>query len=449
MASLAGLLKAKGYRVTGTDTATYTPMSTQLELLGIKPSIGYDPVNLDPRPDLVIIGNVIRRDNLEARATIEKQIPYLSMPQALSELFLKDKESIVVTGTHGKTTTSNIIAWLLEYAGTKPSFLIGGVGINFGESYKLAGGKYFVTEGDEYDTAFFDKGPKFLHYRPKYATITSIEFDHADIYKDLAQIKRSFTRFIEIIPTDGLCIINADSNEIPDILKGAHCKIATYGFSAHADYRISSQDRAGTKFTIFHAGKESDFTMALAGRHNGSNAVAALALLTELGVDDHILSKGMALFKGVKRRQEVRGVVNSVTVIDDFAHHPTAIRETIDAIRARYAHGRLWAIFEPRSNTSRRNIFEAELASSFKNADKTIIADVFHATDIPEAERLKPETVVEAINNHGGSAYFIPGTDNIVEFVVNNAVQGDTILVMSNGAFDNIHEKLITGIGKK
>lgn len=478
MGSLAGLLKAKGYTVTGTDEAIYPPMSTQLEALGIKPNVGYGANNLEPGPDLVIVGNVITKDNPEVKAVMERQIPYLSMPQAVSQIFLEGKESIVITGTHGKTTTANILAWLLNYAGADPGFLIGGVGINFGTSYRYANGKYFVIEGDEYDTAFFDKGPKFLHYRPKYAIISSIEFDHADIYKNLGQIKGSFAKFLEIIPTDGLCVVSADAAEITDILYHAHCKVVTYGFSEQAEYRIvchcerpkdakqspagkvtpgdcfgadapRNDMRADNRFAITNSGAKHEFATPIAGRHNLSNTAAALALLMEIGIDAGILAEGLKTFKGVKRRQEVRGVISSITVIDDFAHHPTAIRETIQAVKARYRSGRVWAIFEPRSNTTRRNIFEKELASSLGEADNAIIAGVFHAEGIPKGDRLNPEAVVRAISDRGCSAHFIPQTAYIVEFVVRNVLPGDTILVMSNGAFDNIHEKIIDGLKKR
>lgn len=450
MGSLAGLLKAKGYTVTGSDQAIYPPMSTQLKQLGIEPCQGFDPKNLEPRPDLVIVGNVIRKENPEAMAVLEEQIPYLSMPQAISQLFLQDNDSIVVTGTHGKTTTANIVAWLLESLDQDPSFMIGGVGLNFGKSFRSADGKYFVIEGDEYDTAFFDKESKFLHYCPQYAIISSIEFDHADIFKNLSQIKKSFAKFIELIPADGICVINADDKEVADIAHHAHCRITTYGFSDNADYRIKMGkiDRNGTHFTISDGGKEADFIVPLAGRHNVLNATAAIVLLLKMGFDVKALGDGLKGFKGVRRRQEERGIVDSVTVIDDFAHHPTAIRETVHAVKEKYAPSRIWAIFEPRSNTTRRKIFEKDLSSSFTSADKVIIANIFHSENIPECERLDPEKVVSEINRDGGDSYYIDNTDGIVDFIIKNIQPNDVILVMSNGAFDNIHEKIIDGLKK-
>lgn len=455
MGSLAGLLLEKGYKVTGTDQAIYPPMSTQLENLGIKPSIGFDPKNLEPKPDLVVVGNVISKDNPEMLSVIDKKILYLSMPQLLSNLFIEGKDSIVVTGTHGKTTTANLVSWLLDHAGTNPGFMIGGVGINFGKSYRYTDSKYFVVEGDEYDTAFFDKGPKFLHYRPKYAIISSIEFDHADIYKNLDHIKESFTNFLKIIPEDGICAVNKDSKEIKSIIHHAKCRVVTYGFSEDSDYIISrsslpqARSPDNIRFDLTHNGKGVTFETPLAGRHNLMNASSALALLLEMGLKESVLADGLKCFKGVKRRQEIRGVADSITVIDDFAHHPTAIRETISAIKDKYKSGRLFAIFEPRSNTTRRKVFEKELGASFDKADVVVIANVFNATKIPEKERLCPETVVNSINDNGGDAHFFEKTDLIIEYVTKNALPNDTVLIMSNGSFDNIHERLLKLIGRQ
>lgn len=450
MGSLAGLLKSKGYKVTGSDQNVYPPMSTQLEKLGIQPFAGYKPSNLDVRPDLVIVGNVVRKDNPEVVAVLDRKIPYLSLPQALANIFLKDQDPIVVTGTHGKTTTANILAWLLEHAKAKPSFLIGGVGLNFGKSYRYSAGKYFVIEGDEYDTAFFDKGPKFLHYKPKFAIIGSIEFDHADIYKDLDHIKEAFKKFVELIPSSGLCLVGIDSSATKDIIKFAACKTITYGFSKDAECRITNYKPTdlGSNFDVTYSGKSISFSLPLSGRHNALNAAAALILLLELGFDAKKLSDGLKKFIGVKRRQEVKGVVDSITVIDDFAHHPTAIRETVMAMKAKYKSGRLWAIFEPRSNTTRRKIFEKDFASAFSEADETIIAEVFNVAGLSKEERLDPENVVAGINKAGGSAHYIRSTDEIVRFVTEKAKQGDTILVMSNGAFDDIHNKLLINLKK-
>lgn len=448
MASLAGLLKAKGYTVTGSDIASYPPMSTQLERMGISPSIGWSEKNLVPAPDLVIIGNVIRRDNPEAQGVIKRKLPYLSMPKAVAEIFLKDKQSIVVAGTHGKTTTSHLIAWLLEYAGKDPSFLIGGVGLNFGEGFKLGGGDYFVIEGDEYDTAFFDKGPKFLHYKPRYAIINSIEFDHADIYKDLYHIKTSFEQFAKIIQKDGLLAINGDSETVKSVAKSTASRVLSWGFCNGVDYRISGITCKGglTRFTLSHKNTNISFESPLVGRHNISNASSAIILLREMGIPDKVLAEGVKLFKGVKRRQEVRATINGITLIDDFAHHPTAIAETIDAVRMNYPGRKIFGIFEPRSNTARRNIFEVELVRALGKADVAIIAEVFHSSDIKEDERLNPQKVADAVNKNGGEAHFISRTDEIAAFTAGRAEPGDIVLIMSNGDFDNINEKLIQAL---
>lgn len=448
MGSLAGLFKEKGYRVTGSDSACYPPISNQLENLGIKPMLGYSADNLKGRPDLVIIGNVIPKSNPEAAYVLANNIPYISMPEAVEKSFLADKESIVITGTHGKTTTSNITAWLLDYAGKNPGFLIGGVGLNFGKSYRYTDSNYFVIEGDEYDTAFFDKGPKFLHYRPKYAIISSLEFDHADIYKDLKHVQSSFAKLLQIVPKDGICLVNADSESIKEISDNAQCKLITYGFSKEADYRLEAS-LDNSDFTIHHAGNRFFFETPLIGRHNILNAASAIIILMQIGIAPELLASGLKEFKGVKRRQEVRAIVNDIQVIDDFAHHPTAILETIDGFKTKYPEKRLWAIFEPRSNTTRRKVFQGDLATAFDKADKVIISDVFHSADIRENERLDPVELVSSINKNGDDAFFITKTDYIIEFLVRNAQPGDIMLIMSNGAFDNIHEKLISELKKR
>lgn len=450
MGALAGLLVAKGFKVTGSDKTAYPPMSDQLKELGIDIKIGFRPENIGLKTDLVIIGNVIRKDNPEAVAVIEKKIPYMSMPKAVAEFFLKDKISLVVTGTHGKTTTTNILAWLLEYAGKKPSFLIGGAGLNFGTSYRYTDGKYFVIEGDEYDTAFFDKGPKFLHYRPFGAIIGSVEFDHADIYRDLEHVKSSFEKFIKLPPKDGVLVANADYKNVIDILGYAKCTCLRYGYSTNCGGTIELIGEEGdfTAFNINYHGKKIKFLSPLMGRHNVSNAAAAIILLLGLGFEPKILVEGLKLFKGVKKRQELKGCINGVMIIDDFAHHPTAIKETIDAVRSRFG-GKIWAIFEPRSNTSRRNIFQEELALAMGSADNAIIAGVFHSEDIPKAERLDPVAVIAGINKGTEGkgprqrAWYLPTADEIVEFLKDKVTRGDVLLVMSNGAFDNIHEKLM------
>ena len=451
MGSLAGLLKGKGYHVTGTDEILYPPMSTQLENLQIIPFQGYTADNLKSKPDLVIVGNVIGRDNPEIQAVLDQEIPYMSMPEAIGKFFLSDRESIVVAGTHGKTTTSNLISWLLTSAGADPSFMIGGVGLNFGASYHISNGRYFVIEGDEYDTAFFDKGSKFLHYQPRYAIISSIEFDHADIFENLDQIKDSFRKFASLIPVDGLCVANADDAAVREVTSGISSPIIKYGFSESADYRVvrHQQDGEWLTFDLLAKGTNHSFRTKMVGRHNLLNILASLALLMELGFQPEDLKGGLETFKGIRRRQEVLDTIHDISVIDDFAHHPTAIRETIDAFRIRYPSGRVWAIFEPRSNTTRRKVFEIDLAEALAQADKVILANIYKKDGIDSDERLNPERVVQLIREHKTSAYFIPRTDFIVEYVIRNVLPGDILLIMSNGAFDNIHQQLIDELKKR
>jgi UDP-N-acetylmuramate: L-alanyl-gamma-D-glutamyl-meso-diaminopimelate ligase len=434
MGSLALLLKEAGHRVTGTDENVYPPMSVQLEKAGIKTFQGYKPENLSRagKIETVIVGNVISRGNPEAETVINSGVPYLSMPQAVSEFFLKDRHSIVVAGTHGKTTTSTLCAWMLESAGLEPGFLIGGVGNNFQVSARIGKPPYFVIEGDEYDTAFFDKGPKFLHYRPQSVILGPVEFDHADIYKDLAHVVSSFEKLVGIIPSDGLLVACADSANTMKIAKKAKCKVVTYGIGKDAGYNPP---------------KTVAKSFPLRGNHNLQNAAGVITLLTELGIGQDKIEKGLKTFKGIKRRQEVRGVVNGITVIDDFAHHPTAISETILAFRKSDPASKLWAIFEPRSNTSKRDIMRNEFAKALSKADVAIIANVFRPEKLPAGVApLNVKELVREIEGAGCNAYNFPNTEKIIDFIAKNAKSGDIILVMSNGGFDNIHERLLSAL---
>lgn len=445
MGSLALLLKEAGHNVTGSDENIYPPMSTQLENAGIKLFNGYKPENLTiVKPNLVIIGNVISRGNPEAEAVLTSGIEYLSMPQAVSKFFLTGRHSIVVAGTHGKTTTATLCAWLLESAGLSPSFLIGGVGKNLGVSACLKNSKYFVIEGDEYDTAFFDKGPKFLHYQPRSVILGPIEFDHADIYKDLAHVMSSFEKLADIIPSDGLLFACADSENTMKIAKRAKCKVITYGVSTKADYRPEKikVSETGTEFQISNF----KFQIPIFGNHNLQNAAGVLGLLLELGIDKEKLAKGLRTFENVKRRQEIRGVVNGITVIDDFAHHPTAIFETIKAMKMKYPKSRLISIFEPRSNTSKRNIFQHEFASAFKGSDIAIIAGIHRPEKVNPDERLDIGMLINEMKKTVPNSYNFATTDEIIEFAAKKAKTGDVVLIMSNGGFDNIHEKLLKRI---
>ncbi|MBU4484806.1 UDP-N-acetylmuramate:L-alanyl-gamma-D-glutamyl-meso-diaminopimelate ligase [bacterium] len=445
MASLAGLLVKSGYKVSGSDLDIYPPMSDLLRNLKVKLFKGYDPKNLKKKPDLAIIGNVIRRDNPEAQAILTESIPYLSMPQTIANLFLKDKISIVIAGTHGKTTTSNLVAWILESAGLDPSFMIGGIGLNFNTNYKLGNGKYFVLEGDEYDTAFFDKGPKFLHYKPSSAILTSIEFDHADIYKDLNQINVSFKKFIDLIPESGNLIACADCQNVLALTPLALAKVSTYGINNESNLHIDSFDfhEKGTTFKVKINGAFHEFNSSLFGVHNLQNSLGAILLCIRLGLEIKSIKDGLASFKGVKRRQEILNSLNGRLVIDDFAHHPTAVKYTIEAIKSHFKGRTVWAIFEPRSNTSRRNIFQSQFAEALSPADKVIVAEVYKSDQLPKDEVLDVKRLIADIRKLGSNANYIKTADEIVNFTNNEAGPEDIFLVMSNGGFDNIHSKLI------
>ena len=440
MGSLALLLKDAGHHLTGSDENVYPPMSVQLEDAGIKIFKGYKVENIKDKPDIIIVGNVISRGNPEVEAVIASGISYISMPQAVARFFLKDRHSVVVAGTHGKTTMSTLCAWLLESAGLSPSFLIGGVGKNFGVSARLKKGSLFVIEGDEYDTAFFDKGPKFLHYEPRSVILGPVEFDHADIYNDLAQLMGSFEKLVAIIRADGLLVACRDSENTMKLASRAKCRVVTYGKSP-SDYCPEAVvvGLNGMQFEL-QCPLRIKFSVPLFGNHNLQNTVGILALLLELGVSPSLLVAGLEKFEGIKRRQEIRGVKRDITIMDDFAHHPTAVRETIVAVRMKYPKARIWAIFEPRSNTSKRNIFQKEFAGAFSGSDFVIIASLYRPEKIPATGRLDVDRLVKEI---GGNAYNFKDTDEIVEFAAKNAHEGDVMLIMSNGGFDNIHEKLL------
>lgn len=452
MASLAGLLKERGYHITGSDQDVYPPMSDQLKDLGIKVYKGYKPENIGKnRPDLVVVGNVIRRDNPEAVFVIESKIPYMSMPQILSEEFLKDKESIVICGTHGKTTTASLMAWMLSSLKDDPGFLIGGIPLNFEKSYHLGGGHHFVIEGDEYDTAFFDKGPKFLHYRPKYAILTSIEFDHADIYKDQAHVEESFRKFISIIPKEGVLVANFDDEVVRRLTMEAKCKVVGYSMNSKTSYnsKIILENDSGAKFKFKGERLDGDFLSPLNGRHNVQNVTAVLTLLDQLEFDQEGMKEGLKDFKGVARRQQIVGESGGIIVIDDFAHHPSAIKETIIAMRSRFSNRRIWAVFEPRSNTSRRNIFQNEFADALSLADLAVIAPVFKKESIPENERLDVNKIIADLKNKQRKAFTFNSSDEIADNIAKMSRENDVVLVMSNGGFDGVHKKILEAIKRK
>ncbi len=447
MASLAGMLKQRGFRVSGSDAAAYPPMSDFLSSLGIEIRQPYAEANLDPRPDLVIVGNAISRGNVELERILDERIPFASLPQVLYEEFLVGREPIVVVGTHGKTTTTSMLSWIFEVAGTSPSFLIGGIAENFGRSFGLGEGRQFLLEGDEYDTAFFDKGPKFLHYFPDAAILTSVEFDHADIYKNLDEVKTAFKRLVNLIPRRGVLIAYDGAENVSEAVARAFCPVERYGFSPQANWQAVDVRFAPeqTTWAVLRNGEPwAKFGFSLAGEFNVLNATAAAAMAAHYGIEPPAIAKALRTFKSVKRRQEVKAEIDGITIIDDFAHHPTAIFETLKALRTRYDGRRLWAILEPRSNTLRRSVFQEELVQSLSAADAVVLAGVFQKnTDaIADSERLDTGAVVERLNQAGKCARQIAEVDAIVATVVPELKSGDVVAILSNGGFGGIYDKL-------
>jgi UDP-N-acetylmuramate: L-alanyl-gamma-D-glutamyl-meso-diaminopimelate ligase len=452
MASLAGMLQQRGYRVTGSDAAAYPPMSDFLAGLGIAVAQPFGAKNLEPRPDLVVVGNAISRGNPELEELLDRRIPFCSLPQLLHDEFLRGKEVLVVAGTHGKTTTTSMLSWIFHSAGMQPSFLIGGIAENFGSSFRLGEGKHFIIEGDEYDTAFFDKGPKFLHYFPDAVILTSVEFDHADIYKDLDAVETAFKRLVNLVPRrgriiafDGVVGDAAESASLDRSLQKTFCPVERYGTSLRSDWRIENLkfDADRTAWSVLHHGKPwGDFEFSLAGEYNVWNATAAAALAFSYGVGKEQIGAALRTFQSVKRRLEVKARVNGITIIDDFAHHPTAIAGTLKALRERYAGARLWAILEPRSNTLRRRVLQADLARSLAFADEIIVADAFRSEAVPEKERLDLPKLAENIQEYGRRARLAPDADAIVDLISPELRPGDVVAILSNGGFGGIYEKL-------
>jgi UDP-N-acetylmuramate: L-alanyl-gamma-D-glutamyl-meso-diaminopimelate ligase len=450
MASLAGLLQLEGHRITGSDKAAYPPMSDVLRELGIPIMEPYAEANLTPTPDLVVIGNALSRGNPEVERVLDERIPFTSMAALLRAEFLTGRESLVVAGTHGKTTTTSMLAWIYQTASRskpelEPSFLIGGVAENFGTSFQLRPTRSFIVEGDEYDTAFFDKGPKFLHYFPDALILTHVEFDHADIYADLAAVKTAFKRLVNLVPRRGLIVAYDANANVTECVDHALCRVERYGFSDSSDWQIRNMRYADgvSRWKVWHEGTLwAELEMQLAGEHNALNATAAAALAFGCGVTKDAIVEGLKTFKSVKRRLEVRAEIGGVTVIEDFAHHPTAIRETLRALRTMYASGRIWAILEPRSNTLRRKVLEADLVASLQMADRVVLAGVYQQQRIPDAERLHPEDVVHALNNAGTPAELLENADAIVDGIAPQLASGDVVAILSNGGFDGIYEKL-------
>jgi len=452
MASLAGMLKTQGHRVTGSDENVYPPMSTQLEQLGIPVSEGYKADNLADRPDIVVVGNAITRGNPELEYVLNQKMYYTSMAAVVEENFIRGRHSIVVAGTHGKTTTTSLMAWALECAGMNPSFLVGGVAENFQSSFRVTAGEYFVIEGDEYDTAYFDKGPKFMHYLPDSVILNNVEFDHADIYRDFDAVKLAFSRLINLIPQNGRLIAGWDSEAVRELSRKAFCPVESFGTSDDARWRATNLDFSGemTSFDVEAGGARFEsYKTPLAGAFNIRNCLAVVACAELLGLDRSAVRNALAEFKSVKRRMEIRAVVDGITIIDDFAHHPTAVRETLFAARQKYPHGRIVAVFEPRSFTAQRKEFQKAFVQSLSEADVVIIAGLFHPERYTAETGISPAEMIGALRDFGRTAEFIEAIDGIVLYLSEMVASGDIVIGMSNGSFGGIHGKLIKELERR
>ncbi|PWU06474.1 MAG: UDP-N-acetylmuramate:L-alanyl-gamma-D-glutamyl-meso-diaminopimelate ligase [Verrucomicrobia bacterium] len=444
MGAVAAAVRERGITVTGSDENIYPPISTFLESQEIYPISGFRAENIPSHADLIVIGNAIRRGNPEVEAVLNRKLLYFSLPEMLKYTFLLKRHNLVVTGTHGKTTTTALLAWILENAQFQPGYLIGGVPNNLGRGACLRDSNYFVIEGDEYDTAFFDKRSKFIHYLPELLIINNIEFDHADIFRDLDEIKTSFRRLVNIVPSEGMILINGDDENCREVTSAAVSPVVEVGFSANASNQIRSLrfEREWAFFELFRQ----EFRLPLIGEFNVRNAAMAISAAHFYGVPFDVIQRALSSFQGVHRRQEIRGEVRKIKVIDDFGHHPTAIRQTLRGLRHKYGPSRIWAVFEPRSNTTRRSVFQHDLPKAFVDADGVLIAQVAAADQIPPAERLDPQQVVHEIVAQGKQAFYEPGANEIVQRLQTLAQEGDVIVVFSNGGFDNIHTKLLEGL---
>ena len=451
MATLAALLKSRGHDVQGSDQHVYPPMSDFLVAEGITTLSGYLPDHITPDIDLVVVGNAISRGNPELEVVLERKVRHCSLPEAIRDHFLWHARSIVLAGTHGKTTTTSLTAWLLTHGGLDPWLLVGGIALNFGDhgsSYRVGRGRDFVIEGDEYDSAFFDKTAKFLKYLPDVAVINNIEFDHADIYADLEAVLLAFQRLVRLVPRNGLLLVGADSPHARALVPTAVSPVETFGLADDATWRARDiEHRDGlTRFTVQRRGEAfGRFESPLLGVHNVRNALAAIAVGTHVGLAPEVLAKGLRGFKGIKRRLETVGIARGVTVLDDFAHHPTAVHETLAALRAGYPGRRVWAVFEPRSASSCRRVFQDDFARAFGAADEVVVAAVFRSS-LPESERLSAEQLVDDLHRASTHARYIPEVDAIVTTIAAEARDGDVIVLMSNGGFGGIHQKLLRAL---
>jgi len=447
MGSAAAALQERGFKVSGSDESVYPPMSIFLEERGIKLHQGYAQENIPAEADVVVVGNAMKRGNPEVEAVLNRKLFYLSLPEVLKNYFLRGKHNLVVTGTHGKTTTTSLLAWIMEKAGRKPGFLIGGIPKNLGQGARLNDSKYFVIEGDEYDSAFFDKRSKFVHYLPELVIVNNIEFDHADIFKDLDEIKLSFKRLLNIVPENGMVLVNGDDHNCVEVAKDCRAQMVEVGFSKNCAQRIRdvAYSTNGSRFKL----GEDVYQIPLIGEFNVRNAAMAVTAARFYDVPKTKIDNALKSFKGIARRQEVRGEAHGVKVIDDFGHHPTAIAQTLEALRHRYHGQRIWAVFEPRSNTTRRAVFQHELPKALKQADGVFISQVARLDQIPEAERLHPEEIVKEISEAGRAAFYEKNADAIVDRIGPLLKEKDVVVVFSNGAFDNIHEKLLKRLQEK
>jgi UDP-N-acetylmuramate: L-alanyl-gamma-D-glutamyl-meso-diaminopimelate ligase len=449
MGALAGMLKESGFEVTGSDHHVYPPMSTFLAERGIQIAEGFRPQNLSHRPDLVVVGNAVSKDNPEVVGMFEMDLPFCSFPQALNRFFIHGKAALTVAGTHGKTTTSALLAWVLSAAGLDPGFMVGGILKNFDRNYNVGTGAYFIVEADEYDTAFFDKGPKFLHYTPSRAILTSVEFDHADIFRDLDHVKKAFLDFVRAMPEEALLVACDAAPDVRDLAAQAPCWVATYGFGASSPWRLEhvSFDPPWTYLEVTARGEPfGTFRTPLMGVHNALNALAVIAVAHDMRLPKDLISRALETFEGIKRRQEVRGIQRGITVIDDFAHHPTEVRETLAAVRAFYGNSRIIAVFEPRTNSSRRKVFQEVYPAAFDDADQVCIRKPPLLEKIPPEDRFSSEQLTRDLESRGKKAFFFADTDAIIDYLIKAAEPADVILIMSNGGFDNIHERLLRGL---
>jgi UDP-N-acetylmuramate: L-alanyl-gamma-D-glutamyl-meso-diaminopimelate ligase len=447
MASAAAALQEKGIRVTGSDQNVYPPMSTFLASRQIDVIPGYAEQNLATKPDLVVIGNAISRGNPEAEYVLDHKLPYCSLPELLKHFFIRGKRSLVIAGTHGKTTTTSLLTWVFEHNGLNPSYLIGGIPNNLGQGARFTESEWFIIEGDEYDTAFFDKRSKFVHYLPEVAVINNLEFDHADIFSNLDAIKTSFKHFIRLVPRNGLLLANGDDTNLAPLLNVTHCPVKRFGLS-EGNAVQAFNIRYGPTATEFEI-PSFKFHLNMVGELNVRNALGVVGVAKHCGLKNHQIQAAFDTFKGIKRRMEVRGIAGGITVVDDFGHHPTAIRETLRALRIKYPHQKIWAVFEPRTNTTRRNIFQTELADSFADADAVVVSQIARLELLAPEERLDPVKLLENLKTAGKSAAYLPDVDSIVSHVAKNAEGGEVVVVFSNGGFGGIHGKLLERLGRR